>query len=86
MRPWTYRLACVALLCTFVAPAALASKKYQVTGTVVEVSDKVIIVQKDTEKFEIDRNADTKVTGEIKVGGKVTIYYHMTADSAEVKK
>lgn len=86
MRQWTRRLVCAALACALFNPAfALASKKYQVTGVVVEMNDKVIVVQKDTEKFEIDRSTDTKITGDLKVGGKVTVFYHMTADSVESK-
>ncbi|MEI9893907.1 MAG: hypothetical protein WDN28_08380 [Chthoniobacter sp.] len=36
--------------------------------------------------MELARNADTKVTGELKVGAKVTIQYSMTAQTAEVKE
>jgi len=66
--------------------ALAAAKKYQVTGKVLEVNDKAIIVQKDDEKWELERGADFKVDGgELKVGAKVTIYYHMVADSADSK-
>jgi hypothetical protein len=58
---------------------------YQVTGPVLEVSDTVIAVQKGKDRWEIARAADTKVTGEIKVGAKVTITYTMTATTVEVK-
>jgi hypothetical protein len=37
------------------------------------------------ERFEIMRNADTKVTGDLKVGAKVTVQYTMTATAVEVK-
>ena len=70
------------------APASLAlaaAKTYQVTGPVLEVTDKLIVIQKDKERWEIERTADTKVTGELKVGSKVTVYYHMVADKAESK-
>jgi hypothetical protein len=87
MRSWTRRLAGGLVAISLLSPAAaFASKKYQVTGKVLEVTDKVIVVMKDTEKFEIDRSADTKVEGELKVGEKVTVFYHMTADTVEVKK
>lgn len=65
----------------FAAPA----RAYQVTGPVLEVTDSKIVVQKDKEKWELARTADTKVTGELKVGSKVTIEYTMTASSVEVK-
>ena len=58
---------------------------YQVTGPVLELTDTKIVVQKGKEKWEISRNADTKVTGDLKVGSKVTIEYWMTAKSVEVK-
>lgn len=64
---------------------AAATKTYQVTGPVLEVKDDVIIVQKGKEKWEIARTPETKVTGELKVGSKVTIEYRMTATTVEVK-
>jgi hypothetical protein len=77
-------LAFVLLFATGTALAALP-KTYQVTGPVLELRDDLIIVQKGKEKWEIARTADTKVTGELKVGAKVTIEYRMTASSVEVK-
>jgi hypothetical protein len=67
--------------------ASAAAKKYQVTGKVLEVTDKMIVVQtvKGDERWEIERTPDTKVTGDLKVGAKVTIEYRMVATSAEVK-
>lgn len=69
------------------ASAAFAAqpKTYQVTGPVLEVRDDVIVVQKGKEKWEIARSADTKVTGDLKVGAKVTIEYRMSAATVEVK-
>ena len=64
---------------------AFAAKTYQVTGPVLEVTDKMIAVQKGKDRWEIDRDADTKIEGELKVGEKVTITYHMTAEKVEVK-
>jgi hypothetical protein len=64
---------------------AAAPKTYQVTGPVLEVSDDLIVVQKGKEKWEIARNKDTKVTGDLKVGSKVTIEYRMTAATVEAK-
>jgi hypothetical protein len=51
------------------------AKSYQVTGPVLEVAATRIVVQKGDEKWEIARNPQTKVTGDLKVGAKVTIYY-----------
>jgi hypothetical protein len=77
-------LALVGILCA--APSLAASPdKYQVTGTVEEVSDTMIVVMKGTERFEIARDAGTKVEGTLAKGAKVTIKYKMTATSVEVK-
>jgi len=62
-----------------------ADKTYQVTGPVLEVTDASVTVQKGKEKWQLDRNKDTKVTGDLKVGAKVTIEYRMTAVTVEVK-
>ncbi len=69
-----------------VTPLALAGKTYQVTGPVVAVDDKTIVVEKGKDKWEIARDAATKVTGELKVGDKVTIEYSMTAATITVKE
>jgi hypothetical protein len=71
----------------FMASAAIAAgpKDYQVTGPVLDVTDDVITVQKDKEKWEIGRSKDTKVKGDLKKGSKVTIHYKMTATSVESK-
>ena len=72
--------------CLWVAPSFAASPdKYQVTGEVVEVSDSMIVVMKGKERFEIARDAGTKVEGSLAKGSKVTIKYKMTATSVEVK-
>ena len=65
--------------------AAKVAKNYQVTGPIVELTDTMIVVEKGKDKWEIARNKDTKVTGELKLGEKVTIMYQMTAASIEVK-
>src|SRR3954469_23216598 len=58
---------------------------YQVTGPILEVTDKVIVVQKGDEKWAIARDENTNVKGDLKVGQKVTIHYKMTATSVENK-
>jgi hypothetical protein len=70
----------------FASPSFAASPdKYQVTGEVVEVSDSMIVVMKGKERFEIARDAGTKVEGSLAKGSKVTVKYKMTATSVEVK-
>jgi hypothetical protein len=65
------------------APVAFAS---QVTGPVVEVTDTKIVVDLDGEQHEMARTKDTKVSGAVKKGDKVTVQYKMTATNIEVKK
>lgn len=79
------RIALALLLGSLAAPALAATKTYQVTGPVLEVTDDSVTVQKGKEKWEIARTPETKVTGELKKGEKVTIEYRMTATSVEVK-
>jgi len=68
------------------APLALADKSYQKTGTVVDVNDKAIVIATDKEgNWEFKRDAGTKLEGEVKKGGKVTVYYGMTATKVEAK-
>ena len=64
---------------------AAAPKTYQVTGPVLSVGDDLIVVQKGKDKWEIARDANTKIQGDLKVGTKVTIQYKMIATSVEVK-
>lgn len=73
------------VLFLYTSLAYSAGKTYQVTGPVLEVSDAKIVVQKGKEKWEIQRDSATKVTGELKVGSKVTIEYTMTAATVESK-
>src|SRR5262245_39599658 len=65
--------------------AAAAPKTYQATGPVLEVTDTMIAVQKGKDRWEIERDPSTKVTGDLKVGSNVTIIYKMIATSVEVK-
>ena len=88
MSSHAFRSVVLVTVMAFVVPSvaqARAPKKYQVTGKVLEVSDDLIVVQKDDEKWEIGRDKSTKVQGTLKVGQKVTIQYTMSAASVEVK-
>ncbi|MDB5320049.1 MAG: hypothetical protein JWN40_1680 [Phycisphaerales bacterium] len=82
------RFILVMFILSFMLPSlalARAPKKYQVTGKVLELTDDVIVVEKGDEKWEIGREAATKVDGKLKVGVKVTIEYTMTAAKVDVK-
>ncbi len=67
------------------AAFAAGAKTYQVTGPVLEATDTMIAVQKGKDRWEINRDANTKVTGDLKVGEKVTVTYTMSATDVEVK-
>lgn len=70
----------------FAFAAATSAWAYQVTGPVLELTDTKIVVQKGKEKWELARTPDTKVSGDLKVGAKVTVEYSMSAKAIEVKK
>jgi len=68
------------------AAPAFAGKTYQATGEVVDVSPTSIVIDKGKEgKWEIARDAATKVTGDAKKGSKATVEYKMVAVSIESK-
>jgi len=68
-----------------IGAAAAAVKTYQVTGPVLEVRSDAIVVQKGKDRWELARDAATKVNGSLKVGAKVTIEYRMIATRVDVK-
>lgn len=68
------------------APAFGANaKSYQVTGPVEEISNDMIVVMKGKDRWEIARDASSKVPADVKKGDKVTVYYRMTATEVESK-
>jgi hypothetical protein len=75
-----------ALLLMASAAMAAGPKDYQVTGPVLDVTDDVITVAKGKDKWEIGRNKDTKINGDLKKGSRVTIQYKMNATSVDVKE
>jgi hypothetical protein len=75
----------LALVAAF-AYARPAKTDYQWTGTVLEVDNDHLIVQKGNEKWEFAHDKDTKVTGNLKVGSKVTVKYLMKATGIDVKE
>ena len=61
-----------------------ATKTYQVTGPVLELTADNITVQKGKDKWEIARGS-AAVPADVKVGDKVTIQYTMTAATVTAK-
>lgn len=75
----------LALALAFAGPVLADDHNYQVTGPVLSVTPTSIVVKKGSSPWEVSRDANTKVTGDLKVGSKVTIQYHMVADTVTVK-
>ena len=73
------------MICSSLVLAA-GPKTYQVTGPILEMKDDIIVVQKGKEKWEIAKDAATKIKGDLQVGSKVTIEYTMKAATIEVKE
>ena len=80
-----FSLLAAASLALSSAAFAAGAKTYEVTGPVLEANDSMIAVQKGKDRWEINRDANTKVTGDLKVGEKVKITYTMSATDVEVK-
>lgn len=79
------KLAVIIVALVLVASVAFAGKTYQFTGKVLEIKDNVIVVEKGKEKFEMAKDANTKIKGDLKVGAKVTVQYESRATEIEVK-
>jgi hypothetical protein len=73
------------LLFLLALPLLAATKTYQVTGPVLEVKSDMIVVQKGSDRWEIARDGSAKITGDLKVGSKVTVEYRMTATAVTAK-
>jgi hypothetical protein len=78
-------LVLVTLAALLAGPTDAAVNTYQVTGPVLELGADKIVVQKGKDRWELARDASTKVNGDLKVGSKVTIEYRMTATTVDVK-
>lgn len=86
MKRYAISMVVVVAVVMLVASVAFAGKTYQFTGKVLEVKDNVIVVEKAGEgKFEMAKDATTKVKGDLKVGAKVTVKYESRAAEIEVK-
>src|SRR5947199_4126155 len=70
-------IAAANLFCS--AAFAAGAKTYEATGTVLETTPTKLVIQKGKERWEIDLDPQTKTSGELKVGAKVTVTYAMSA-------
>jgi hypothetical protein len=82
MRPL---LAAIIVPLLFAGSALADDHNYQVTGPVLAVTPTSITVKKGKDPWTVSRDANTKVTGTLAVGSKVTIQYHMVADTVTAK-
>lgn len=76
----------VLLIAAAIAFARPPKSDYQWTGTVLESDGDHLVVQKGDDKWEFAYDKDTKVTGTLKAGAKVTVKYVMKATSVEAKE
>lgn len=76
----------ILVLVAAIAYARAPKSDYQWTGNVVESDGDHLIVQKGDEKWEFAYDKDTKVTGTLKAGARVTVKYMMKATSIEAKE
>ena len=76
----------MAVMAGFVLSAeARPAMTYRIVGPVAELSDTKIVVVKNQERWEIARNADTKVVGDVVLGKEVTVEYRMSASAIRGK-
>ena len=66
-------VAAISLVLTSVTLAA--DQKFRADGTIQRVASDRILVRTSAQDIEIGRDAKTKVTGELKRGGAVTVMY-----------
>ncbi len=76
----------VILIISAFAFARAPKSDYQWTGTVLELDNDHLVVEKGNEKWEFAYDKDTKMTGTPKVGSRVTVKYLMKATSIEAKE
>jgi hypothetical protein len=85
LSPRRVLLAVMVASMAWAGPALADDHNYQVTGPVLAVSPTSITVKKGSAPWTVSRDANTQVTGDLKVGAKVTIKYHMVADTVTAK-
>ena len=79
------KIAVLSVLCSALidGSAFAGGKTYQITGTIAEVTPTKLVVEKGTERWEIDLGPETKGSGDLKVGTTVTVNYTMSATKIE---
>jgi hypothetical protein len=69
--------AAISLVLTTVALAADA--KFRADGAIQRMSGDMVLVRTSTQDVEIKRDSKTKITGELRRGGAVTVFYTKVA-------
>jgi hypothetical protein len=80
-----FLLAVTILSIACASPVFADDHNYQVTGLVLAVTPTSITVKKGSSPWTVSRDPSTVVTGNLAVGSKVTIKYHMVADTVTAK-
>ena len=68
-----------AISLALVAVAFAADAKFRADGTVQRMSGDMVLVRTTGADIEIKRDAKTKITGELRRGGAVTVFYTKVA-------
>ena len=71
-RLFTFAAAISLVLTTF---ALAAGEKFRADGTIQRISSDMVLVRTKVADIEIARNAQTKVTGDLRRGAPVTVFY-----------
>ena len=71
-------IATISLMLTIVAPAADA-KVYKASGSIIRLSDTMLLLRTTAQDIEILRDAKTKVNGQLAKGSGVTVIYDKVA-------
>jgi len=85
IRSAKFLLAALILPLILTASALATEHVYQVTGPVLAITGTSITVEKGKAPWTVIKDANTRMAGDIKVGDKVAIKYHMVADTIATK-
>jgi hypothetical protein len=71
-------IATISLMLIVVTPAADA-KVYKASGSIIRLTDTMLLLRTSTQDIEITRDAKTKVNGQLAKGSGVTVIYDKVA-------
>jgi len=79
MRKIKSALGFVVAITLLLTVAHAADQKFRADGSIQRISSDMILVRTSAQDIEIKRDAKTKVTGELRRGGAVTVVYTKVA-------